>query len=1292
MRARCFTILGGLATIFLIGCGLIIFWADKSLREDFLQDVRAQASGLPLHALQGLHGNSSDQSREEYRQLEEWLRQVRTTVPDCRFAYLAGQRSDGRVFFYADSEPDESPAASLPGDDYQEASNTLRGVFASSQDATEGPRADRWGTWVSAFVPIVSPDTQKVMAVLGVDIHAANWYQRVALRAGVPSVVLLAFVVALGLVARTSLWCTLVAQRLRSSAETLVYSPAAPRQFFLAVTLLAVLFLAATVWGTYRFTEQLVLKQAQERLSLTQQFKTALHDFLGRHVRPELLKHASPRDLPPELTSTTASARQVFEDTQLSQKGYIVRFPVERPLNPANRPSPGEEKLIRFFEDNPTARSWSGRFQFFEGGEEFLAEAVPRRFEQSCLQCHGRREDAPPALLTRYDPQGFSHQVGDVSLEIVAVPLSKMRQEVLAQLPGRLAAAVITSLVFFGGLCGAFLAYRAREKRAQAEIMRSHALLYATLRSIGDGVITCDRDGRVTGLNSVAECLTGWKSDEARGRPLEEIFVIIDSPTRMPVPNPMREAIATGRVLELSNHTVLISRDGCEFHIADSCAPIRDANGNILGAVLVFRDVTQQYRQREQLRESERRFRLLMQNAPAAIAVHRVIFDEHGTPVDSEFVDVNPAFEEDTGKKREEVLGRRVLTLFPNIRDEWLEMLHTLVKMSQSINCEKYYPALNRWYNITAYRIDAEHFVIAFLNISSRKQAEQALQAKEAQLRVITDSAGDAIILSDESGKIVFCNPAAENIFGYSAEQMLGRPLQELIACEHDTAELGKENERSQILTEGDVQKTRQIEAAACRKDGSFIPVEFTVSTVQLGTVQHHVAIIRDISQRKAAEEQLAKYAAVLEANNQALQELYERAEMATRAKSEFLANMSHEIRTPMTAILGYTEMLLDDLTREGCKPEHRAALQTIQKNGNYLLQLINDILDLSKIEAGKLRLEMQPFPLRETLDDIIALMRIRAEEKRLPLLLEVLTPLPDMIISDPIRIRQILINLIGNAIKFTEEGEVRVRVSCMPQEAGNARLQFDVIDTGIGIPPDLLARLFQPFTQGDSSTSRKHGGTGLGLSISKRLAEMLGGGITVLSTPGKGSTFSVTILVQPVGKEQADPALSSSGTTTHSNQSAAAGVSPVASPESQANDFSNLRVLLAEDAPDIQRLLKMIMEKAGIRVSLAENGRQAVEKALAAWKEGQPFDVILMDMQMPEMDGYEATRFLRQEGYSGIIVALTAHALAEDEGKCLAAGCNKYLSKPIRRETLLQTLQELAGQQPEVTALSAKA
>ncbi|ASV73361.1 Sensory transduction histidine kinase [Thermogutta terrifontis] len=1322
MGARCFVILSGLVTIFLVGCGIIFFWTDRSLREELLQDVRNQAATFPMDALREFEGNPRDLSKEAYWKLKKWLDEVRGSVRDCRFAYLMGQKSDSRVFFYGDSEPDDSPAASLPGDDYAEASQTLKGVFSTSQAATEGPLPDRWGTWVSAFVPIVSPESQKVIAVLGVDVQSAHWYQRVVFRALVPSSIFLAFVIVLGLLARGFQWCSFLIRRVQCSAETMVYSPAAPRQFFLAVILLAVLFLGVTAWGTYRWTEQQILEQAQEKIHLTRQFNTALRDFFAQHVRPELFKHISPHELTPELMSTSASVRRVFEHAQLLEMGYIVRFPVDRPLNPANRPTPAEEKLIQYFTENPKARSWSGRLKFFEGGEEYLVNAVPKRFEQSCLQCHGRPEDAPPTLLTRYDPRGFGHQVGDVSLEVVAVPLSQVRQKAFSRIFGHLCAAMATCLVFVGGLYSAFLAYRAREKRAQTEIMRSRELLAATLRSIGDGVITCDRDGRVTGLNSVAECVTGWKSYEAQGRPVEEIFVIVDSRTRKPVQNPVREAIATGQILELSNHTLLISRDGCEFHIADSCAPIRNSKGDVVGAVLVFRDVTEQYRQREQLRESERRFRLLMGNAPAAIAIHKIVFDEHGTPVDSEFVDVNPAFEKDTGKKKEEVCGRRVLALYPDIREEWLEMLHILVKRSQPVECEKYYPALDRWYQISAYRIDADHFAIVFVNISASKRAEQTLRAREAQLRAITDSAGDGILLTDESGRIVFCNPAAENIFGYSAEELLGRPLQELVANEKvssvqkqitiekptdlKNSSCASQSAPGQVDTLCDtclvrskcssvpvrdnLRRTCRVEATGCRKDGSRIPVELTLSTLQLDNAWHYVAIVRDISERKAAEEQLAKYAAVLEANNQALLELYEKAEVATQAKSEFLANMSHEIRTPMTAILGYAEMLLEELTQEGCKSEHRAALQTIQRNGNYLLQLINDVLDLSKIEAGKMRLEMQPFPLRETLDEIIALMRIRAEEKKLPLRLEVLTPLPDLIISDPVRIRQILINLIGNAIKFTEQGEVRVRVSCMPQEEpDHARLRLDVIDTGIGIPPELMARLFQPFTQGDSSTSRKYGGTGLGLSISKRLAEMLGGEITVTSTPGKGSTFTVTILVQTVRREHADAGRTSRGAELPLDPGSTAAHAPAPATQTQPDVVSHLRVLLAEDAPDIRRLLKLILEKAGVSVTLAENGREAVEKAMAAWKEGQPFDVIFMDMQMPEMDGYEATRFLRQEGYSGIIVALTAHALAEDEGKCLTAGCNKYLSKPIRRETLLQTLQELASQRQEMTTLS---
>ncbi|MBC7353263.1 MAG: DUF3365 domain-containing protein, partial [Thermogutta sp.] len=419
-------------------------WADRSLREELLHDVRNQAANFPIDALRELQGNPRDLSKEAYRKLKSWLQEVRASVRDCRFAYLMGQEPDGRVFFHGDSEPDDSPAASLPGDDYAEASQTLKGVFSTSQAATEGPVPDRWGTWVSAFVPIVSPESQKVIAVLGVDVQGSHWYQRVVFRALVPSVILLAFVIAIGIVAKSSQWCSFLIRRVQCSAETLVYSPAAPRQFFLAVVLLAVLFLGVTAWGTYRWTEQQILEQAQEKIRLTRQLNTALRNFFAQHVRPELFKHVSLHDLTPELMSTSAGVRRVFEYAHLSEMGYIVRFPVDRPLNPANRPTPAEEKLIQYFTENPKARSWSGRLKFFEGGEEYLVNAVPKRFEQSCLQCHGQPEDAPPSLLTRYDPQGFGHKVGDVSLEIVAVPLNHVRTQALARILGHLGVAMAT--------------------------------------------------------------------------------------------------------------------------------------------------------------------------------------------------------------------------------------------------------------------------------------------------------------------------------------------------------------------------------------------------------------------------------------------------------------------------------------------------------------------------------------------------------------------------------------------------------------------------------------------------------------------------------------------------------------------------------------------------------------------------------------------------------------------------------------------------------------------------------
>ncbi len=406
-----------------------------------------------------------------------------------------------------------------------------------------------------------------------------------------------------------------------------------------------------------------------------------------------------------------------------------------------------------------------------------------------------------------------------------------------------------------------------------------------------------------------------------------------------------------------------------------------------------------------------------------------------------------------------------------------------------------------------------------------------------------------------------------------------------------------------------------------------------------------------------------------------ALREAMERAEAANRAKSEFLANMSHEIRTPMTAILGYSENLLDpNLTEK----ERADAIQVIRRNGQHLLEIINDILDLSKIEAGRLEPEIIECSPGQLVADVYTLMRVRAEEKKLTWQAEFDGPIPEKIRSDPTRLRQILINLVGNAIKFTETGGVRLVASFQPADEDTqrpARMRFDVIDTGIGLTAEQQARLFQPFSQADTSVTRKYGGTGLGLAISQRLARALGGDLTVRSTVGKGSTFSVTVGAGPLDGVRIieRPSLGDflSGHEDDTAQTVRSSDKPL----------KGLRILLAEDGPDNQRLITFILKKAGALVCVAENGQIGLDKALAARDEKRPFDVILMDMQMPVMDGYTATSKLRAAGYEGTIIALTAHAMASDRQKCIDAGCDEFATKPIDRKKLIDLITQLCDQ-----------
>lgn len=677
-------------------------------------------------------------------------------------------------------------------------------------------------------------------------------------------------------------------------------------------------------------------------------------------------------------------------------------------------------------------------------------------------------------------------------------------------------------------------------------------------------------------------------------------------------------------------------------------------------------------------------------------------------------------------------------------------------------------------------------------DVTDHKRAEEALKESEERLRAIAETAKDAIIMFDNNGNITYWNPAACEIFKYTGSDALGCNFIQLITPEQyqNTFRRGFSN----------FQKTgrgptfdRTFEAELQRKDGCRFPAEISMAGIKIFDKWHAIAILRDISARKQTEWELEK--------------AKEEAEVANRAKSAFLAMMSHEIRTPMNAIIGMSDLLLDG----ELSLQHRDFVETIRNSGGILLSIINDILDFSKIEAGKLELEHRSFDIRQCVDSSLEIFAHHARSKGIELDCLIDAHTPTYIMGDSTRLHQILVNLIGNAVKFTEKGEITVTVHSrkLEQQAepdipgGGSQpknretqwyeLKFSISDTGIGIPADLLHRLFQPFTQVDSSTTRKYGGTGLGLTISKRLTEMMGGKIEVESEKGKGSTFHFTIQAQacagtkpvylathqptltgkrllivddlPTNREILSlqttswgmaPFCASSGTEalellkrkgtfdliildlqmpdmdglSLSEQilllperrsvplvlltSSAEKIEPsyetrfkaillkpvkasrlydtlidIFSPrgvmsvvleseeklspfDSQMGIRNPLRILLAEDNQSNQKLALIMLDRLGYRADVASNGREAVAALLR-----RTYDVVLMDIQMPEMDGLEATREIRRmlPDRQPRIIAMTADAMDEDRRQCLEAGMDDYLSKPVHVHDLVAAL-----------------
>ncbi len=482
------------------------------------------------------------------------------------------------------------------------------------------------------------------------------------------------------------------------------------------------------------------------------------------------------------------------------------------------------------------------------------------------------------------------------------------------------------------------------------------------------------------------------------------------------------------------------------------------------------------------------------------------------------------------------------------------------------------------------------------------ERTEELQEAKDYTDSILSSMA-DMLVVMSPDGKIVTVNDATHNRLGYPEHELVGQPAT-LLFEEEETAQCilsqralpVKRTVFRRLVKEGSVSN---VEKTLLTKNGDRIPVLLSGAVMRddEDDIRGIVCLALDITERKRTEKELEKSK--------------EAAEAASRTKSEFLANMSHEIRTPMTAILGFSDILLDSKMDE----QQLDAVTTIRQNGEYLIGIISDILDLSKIESGKLEVEHIQCSPCQILSEVVSMMRVRAKAKDLPLQIEYDGPIPQAIQSDPTRLRQILFNLIGNAVKFTEVGKVRLVACLLDAETDEPKMQFEVVDTGIGMTEEQIAKLFIPFNQADTSTTRNFGGTGLGLAISKRLAEQFGGNITVQSTPGEGSTFTVTVKTGPLdGVELLD-------NPTESQVSTDPDKEPTA-PKTKLD----CRVLLAEDGPDNQRLIAFLLKKAGAEVTVAENGQVAHDLALAARDEGTPFAVVLMDMQMPVMDGYDAT------------------------------------------------------------------
>lgn len=770
---------------------------------------------------------------------------------------------------------------------------------------------------------------------------------------------------------------------------------------------------------------------------------------------------------------------------------------------------------------------------------------------------------------------------------------------------------------------------------AERRLRESEQRYAVTLSSIGDAVIATDRESLVNFINPVAEALTGWPREAAMGRPLAQVFRVINETTRAPAEDPVAAVLAAGTIVGLANHTVLLARDGREIAIDDSGSPIVDERGEIRGVVLVFRDVTQRRRAEEAeiLRETNARLESAMYGSNVGVWEIDMPEGDHRRG----FARFSNIWEW-LGYTRPQTLldyDAYMSIVLPEDRAgteaEMLRYLGREIDVFEVENRLCHRDGTVRWVLVrgmaTWDALDRPvRFVGSLVDITELKLTEQALRASEARFRGTFENAAVGIVHCDLEGRFLRVNQRLCDIVGYERESLLNRRFHEIA----DQDFLAASADKLRRVREGQLSHYSE-EMPLFRRDGLRVWVSVSVALQRDpgGRAVHTIAILQDISARKALEDtvRIAK----------------EAAESANRAKDQFLANISHELRTPLNGILGYAQIL----RRDAAMTERQlASLGVIEQSGEHLLMLINDLLDFARIEAGKLELNVTDVPLGPFLRVIAEMVSVRADQKQLTLNYEVPANLSKVIRVDEKRLRQVLLNLLANAVKFTDRGEVTLAVRMI----ADARMRFEVRDTGVGVSPDRLEAIFQPFEQAGDFT-RRTGGVGLGLAISRQLVRMMGGEIKVVSVVGQGSMFWFE-LDAPVSCAQTSDCAQALEIVGNGRQ-----------------------VLVIDDVAANRALIVDALQRCGFHVQQSVDGRDALDKALTS-----PPDLILLDTVMPVMGGLEMLGHIRASDVLRHVpvIAVSADASQRNAQANLNAGANVFLEKPLDLDRLFKAIAAL--------------